>query len=147
MSEITPILVLDRTLRKQNIFMTFTRELSGLSTCKRLATGCLVCPEDYTSVLSIGYNGPASGIPNDSCTGARNDCGCVHAEANALIKLGFLQERGILMTTRAPCAHCAGLIVNSKKIGVVIFSETKVSSERGLDILRQGNVGHMQCHF
>ena len=82
--------------RKAKVFEAFLQSLKGLSTCKRKKCACIICDRDFMRVYSIGYNGPPSGIDNDSCTDEPKQCGCVHAEANALIKLGEVQEAYIL---------------------------------------------------
>ena len=141
---------MNREALKLEKFMNFTRLLASLSVCKRLSVGCVICPPDFTSVLAIGYNGPAAGLDNDSCTGIKDSCICVHAEANALIKLGSVQSLAILITTRVPCYHCAGLIVNSKKIKEVRFAEQRSQrseTEQGLCILRGAYIRAIQCDF
>jgi deoxycytidylate deaminase len=125
---------------KLQTFMRFTHEIALLSTCKRAQCGCTVFTSDMGHVLSIGYNGPAAGLDNDSCSEQPKQCGCAHAEANALVKLNS-QVRGdlIMHTTTAPCPYCAPLIVNSRAIRVVIYSRG-YSDNIGLLIIKNAGL-------
>jgi dCMP deaminase len=87
-------------------------KVAGLSTCKRLRVGAIIVDHKFTKVLSIGYNGQPAGRHNNDCTGV-TPCGCVHAEANALIKLQQRTECMFLIATHTPCGHCEGLIINT----------------------------------
>lgn len=110
----------DRYQQKCEVFMAVAVAISTLSTCKRKACGSLLVTPDFSQIIAIGYNGPASGEPNDSCTGDK-PCGCFHAEANCLIKPRDARDDLVLFVTRAPCRECAGLIINSKSIRRVFY--------------------------
>jgi dCMP deaminase len=94
--------------------------------------------------LTVGYNGRAVGEDNSSCDETPGNCGCVHAEANALLKLRA--ETCMLYTmyvTHSPCWHCAGLIINSQKIDRVYYHEEFRDSkgiarlkDAGIEVLR-----------
>lgn len=71
-------------------------------------------------MLSVGYNGPAAGLDNDSCTNEVGNCGCAHAEINALVKLRS-NTPAILYSTVQPCFNCANAIINAGSIIGVIF--------------------------
>jgi deoxycytidylate deaminase len=96
-------------------------------------------PDDMTEVLAIGYNGPPSGVPNESCRAEEGACGCIHAEANALVKLRARARRITLITGVAPCEHCAGLILNSKRVAAVVFDGFYRDS-RGINLLSSRGV-------
>lgn len=93
---------------KLTVMANFVEDLAGLAHCKRRKVGAITFDPWIRSVASIGYNGPARQEPNDRCTGV-DGCGCLHAEANALIK----GHGEVMMITLAPCEHCAGLIINA----------------------------------
>ena len=93
--------------------LDFCKSLSKLSTCRRLQVAAIIVDHRFTRVLSIGYNGWPVGAPNDACLGVAGSCGCVHAEANALIKLQYRTPHMFMITTHSPCLHCAGLILNA----------------------------------
>lgn len=127
-----------RDFEKLCAFWKFAVGLSDLSTCGRRAVGCVVTDPGLTSVLAVGYNGPPSRSPNDGCRRTEGTCGCVHAEANALVKLKD-GERLVMLTTTCPCEHCAGLIVNSGKIGMVVYGDAYRDSS-GLNVLQAAGV-------
>jgi len=131
-----------RSEQKTEVFKQFLLGLKSLGTCKREQCACIVCDSQLTRVFSIGYNGPPADIDNDACTEEPKQCGCVHAEANALIKLGHIREAYMYCTT-APCIHCAGLIINSKKIKFVYWIHTYTDG-RGLMALQKAGILHDQ---
>ena len=114
----------DRYAKKLATMFDFARALAKLSTCKRACEGAIIFSGDCSRVYAIGYNGPPRGQENDACTGAEGACGCVHAEANAIVKANLSPSTPALMyCTRAPCAACAGLIVNSRVVYAVIYGQ------------------------
>lgn len=112
----------DRLARKIKTFMTFAMDLARLSSCKRLKVGAIVVPYDLSNVISVGYNGPPAGLSNESCIDVAGGCGCIHAEANAVLKMTGTGPR-LLLCTHSPCGQCAGLIVNSSVIRIVSYRE------------------------
>jgi dCMP deaminase len=129
----------DRKLLKLKAFIKFANQLGDLSTCKRRRVGAIIFPEDFTEVLAIGYNGPPSGIANNSCKDISARCGCVHAEANAIVKLQTHKENLVIYSTVTPCEHCAGLIINTKKIKYCLYS-VQYSNDEGLDKLLKAGI-------
>jgi dCMP deaminase len=126
----------DRDLIKVLKFVAMGKLLAPLSTCKRLQVASIIFPFDCSGVYAVGYNGPARGRPNDSCTGEEGCCTCVHAEVNAIAKILPIQPKpSILYTTHRPCLTCAGLILNCKAIKVIVFSKIYGTSE-GIDLIR-----------
>lgn len=127
----------DRLLQKIETFICLSERLAKLSTCKRAQVGAIVVPRDFSKILSIGYNGPAAKIENDSCENEEGACGCIHAEANSIIKLHKNDERCCrMLCTTSPCVTCAGLIINSGAISHVLYRNT-YRDERGINILRK----------
>ena len=133
---------MNRKLLRLNKFAQFARDLGQLSTCKRDKVGVIIFPNDFTSVLAIGYNGPAKNLDNDSCTGV-TPCNCAHAEVNALLKLVKSDSKIIMFTTRAPCRQCANYIINSRLITGVIFDEHYRNLD-GYEVLTCSNILIMQ---
>lgn len=66
------------------------------------------------------------------------DCGCIHAEANALIKAPFHQGPLVMYTTLSPCRDCAKLIINSA-VTRVFYSEL-YRDPAGILLLEQGGI-------
>ncbi len=112
-----------RLKQKLHVFWEFTEKLASLSCCRRLTVGCVVIPQDLSTILSIGYNGPPAGMSNDACRGQEGDCGCIHAEANALVKLKTRESGLVLLTSASPCEQCAGLILNSNRIAAIVYGQ------------------------
>ena len=132
---------MERYVLKLRTFISMGNELAKLSVCKRKQVAAIVFPVDCSRVYAIGYNGPPHGEPNDACTNVEGDCGCVHAEANAIAKFNSEAAKlSILYTTCRPCVHCAGLILNCDKIAGLIWGE-EYRKPRGIyRIIRSGRI-------
>lgn len=113
------------------------------STCKRVQQACIITDRDFDNIVAIGYNGVGSGEDNDSCTREEGNCGCVHAEMNAIAKLNSSHTYNVLMCITSPCKLCARLIVNSKRIGKVIYLN-KYRDTQGIDILKDCGISVVQ---
>ena len=121
------------------MFLQVAEVVATRSTCDRLHVGCIVTNREMTSVLSMGYNGNARGLPNGCSTDTPGNCGCdLHAEVNALIKAPYDERNLVMFCTHSPCRACAKAILNSK-VRSVIFAQFYRSNE-GLEILDQGHV-------
>lgn len=131
----------DRGTRPSKLALAvgFLQLLRSRSTCKRLKVAALVCDPDLRAIYAMGYNGPARGESNDSCRNEKGNCGCVHAEANALVKLRTDQGNLCLFSTTSPCELCAKLIVNCGQITRVIFLESYRDSV-GVKILKDAKI-------
>lgn len=95
------------------LMLEFARLTASRSTCRRNKVGAIITDLEMLSVLAYGYNGNARGLPNE-CDRPEDPggCGCIHAEANALIKAPGLTPK-LLFTSVAPCLACAKLAVNA----------------------------------
>lgn len=95
-----------------SLYLDLARGLSTRSTCKRLSVGCVIASLDGRRVYGVGYNGGAAGL-HDECTDAIGNCGCVHAEANAIANAETRRsDDKVILVTTSPCLLCAKLIVN-----------------------------------
>lgn len=123
-----------------HIWMNLARELSHRSTCRRNAVGSVVVSDDNARVLAIGYNGNYRGGPNDCDTDEVGNCGCIHGEANAVVKLGYetLTATRTMYCTVEPCVNCAKLIVNVAIQRVVYDREYR--NHDGLAVLTSAGV-------
>ena len=122
----------------EEVYMRMAEELAKRSTCARSQVGSVITTGDLTQVLGIGYNGNARGLPN-ACDGTEpGKCGCLHSEANALIKAGAQVEGKIMFVTMAPCVMCAKMIVNSNVRRV--YYRAAYRDPSGLDVLAQAGV-------
>jgi len=127
-----------RFFEKLEVFYEFADRLSDLSCCKRMKVGAIILPADFSEVLAIGYNGPPAGASNDACT-ELDPCGCIHAEANAIIKL---DSRGlsnlVMLCTHPPCWRCAGAIINKRSISRVLVWRDHEKCDGVMSLLQRG---------
>jgi dCMP deaminase len=127
------------------------------STCAKVKTATIICDEEK-NVISIGYNGVNAGREHcenywhrisegkpfleieDIMTrhrewSTKNE---IHAEMNAIIKLGKKSENLILYTILSPCINCAKLIVACKIKKV--FYKTIYDDFSGIEFLLANDV-------
>lgn len=120
--------------------MNIAHEMTAMSTCQRGQHACVLVSRDRR-ILATGYNGPASRLPN-RCH--RPDepgrCGCVHAEANAVVQ-PRLGDPHFAFITAAPCESCAQLLVNAG-VRYVVYATVTSQGHAGLDVLTQAGVGY-----
>ena len=127
----------------------------GLATARLWATrsadpkvqvgACIL--DRHHRVVGVGYNGRAAGEPNERESLAQGASGFIHAEVNALLAANWNGEGHTLYVTHEPCSVCARLIVNSRRVGRVVFSmpyRETVRVEAGLpsgaEILRSAGI-------
>jgi dCMP deaminase len=122
----------------EEVYMRMAEELAKRSTCARNQIGSVITTGDLTQVLGIGYNGNARGLPNSCDSSEPGRCGCLHSEANALIKAGAQVEGKLMFVTASPCVMCAKMIINSNVRRV--YYRTAYRDPAGVEVLRQGGV-------
>ncbi len=100
---------------KQMIHMATALIWAERATCKQpnRQIGCIITTPDLNRILSIGYNGPPTAMPNNSCRNIKGDCGCIHAEQNAIAMVDGTIPNKTMFITMNPCESCANLIVQS----------------------------------
>jgi dCMP deaminase len=118
--------------------MRMAEELAKRSTCLRNQVGTVITTGDLTQVLGIGYNGNARGLPNTCDSSEPGKCGCLHSEANALIKAGAATPGKFMFVTVSPCSMCAKMIVNSNVERV--YYRSAYRDPAGLQVLQSGGV-------
>ncbi len=122
----------------EELFMGWAVQLTTRSTCKRVGVACLIASEDLENIHSIGYNGTARGFPNDDCRNEVGNCGCVHAEPNAIAKVPIKDKRKVFFLTSEPCELCAKLVVNTGASKV--YYKPHIRPVGGAEILRRGGI-------
>ena len=122
----------------EEVFMRMAEELAKRSTCARSQVGSVITTGDLTQVLGIGFNGNARGLPNACDSPEPGRCGCIHSEANALIKAGAHVEGKIMFVTASPCVMCAKMIINSNVRRV--YYRAAYRDPAGVNVLREGGV-------
>ncbi len=120
------------------VYMRMAEELGKRSTCSRLQVGTVITDGELQHVVALGYNGNARGFPNTCDTAIPGACGCIHSEANALVKApGQLRDK-IVFVTDSPCVPCAKLMIQANVSYVFYRREYRDTS--GLDVLARGLV-------
>ncbi len=108
----------------QNIYMELAFLLASRSTCKRLQVGTVITSTDFRKVLSVGYNGNASGLANTCDREEPGNCGCLHSEENAVINCDSPRTvEKIVFVTHQPCVMCAKRLVNLGNIKQIYYSK------------------------
>lgn len=97
----------------EEIYIHLASVLAQRSTCKRLKVGTVITSTDYRKVLSIGYNGNATGLPNTCDRDEPGNCGCLHSEENAVINCDTPRSiQKYVFVTHLPCVQCAKRLIN-----------------------------------
>jgi len=112
-------------------FIKMARLASLRGSCARRKVGCILT-NDLNHVLATGYNGPPRNVDNcitRPCPGASmasgeglDQCIAVHAETNALLQCGNVEEIATAYCTASPCIHCTKLLMNTS-CNRIVFSE------------------------
>lgn len=91
---------------------------------------CLL--DGWHRVVGVGYNGRAAGEPNERESLDQGHSGFIHAEVNALLAANWNGDHHTLYVTHEPCATCARLIINSRRVTRVVFDAgyTETARER-----------------
>ena len=110
---------------KVKIFREFVENLTTLSKCTDRQVACLICDKDFQQIYSIGVNGGPKGSEDMECLCATDTkYSCIHAEANALIKLQANVPDKVMICSLAPCTQCASMIINEPGgFSMVLFLE------------------------
>jgi len=107
--------------------------------------GCVITTNNQRLVLSTGYNGPPKQLDNLACRGISGDCGCLHAEMNAIAMVDGTIPKKTLFVTMAPCEMCANLIAQSN-ISRVFYCED-YKNPKGLERLEQCGIIAIQLSY
>ena len=121
------------------IWMTMAETIALRSHHPTFKVGALIVTSDNTQVLSLGYNGNASGMSNVPQSEEPGCSGLLHAEINALLKLDYNNPKDkVMYLTLSPCENCAMAIINSG-INKVVYKE-KYRNEKGILLLKKSGV-------
>ena len=119
----------------EQVYMEFAFAIAERSTCSRLKVGTVITSVDYRKVLAIGYNGNATGLPNDCDSSEEGKCGCIHSEENAVINCDCPRDTGkIVFATHLPCLACAKRLINLGGVKQVYYGKPYRNTE-SLDVL------------
>lgn len=122
------------------IYMQLAHSLARRSTCKRLQVGAVIASADYRQILAVGYNGTAAGLDHDCRSHQPGNCGCLHAEDNAVVNCSALRDTTkIVYVTHLPCEMCAKRLVNLGGVSYLYYS-SPFRDDSGLEILTRSRI-------
>ena len=130
----------------ESIYARLAALMSERSTCERLHVGAVITSQDFRRVLSVGYNGNASKLPNTCDSTTVGACGCLHAEENAIINCCEPRDTlKIFFVTDSPCVLCAKRIVNLGGV-LCVYYLRPYRVTQGLEILHTVGIAtyHLQ---
>lgn len=124
-------------MSKEQYMMAVAELTASMSTCNRTKVGAVLTDTNMEQIW-VGYNGGPRGGANE-CRHPENpgSCGCVHAEANAVVKAPGGVEK-VAFLTMSPCVTCAVMLVNAH-VERVYFKDAYRDTE-GLEVLRESFV-------
>lgn len=146
-------------ISRDRMFTTICQVVAQRSTCLRSQVGAVIVKDNR--VVSMGYNGPVSGMPacnqpdplqevllrrgalkplGTECMGPNCTRSC-HAETNAIAfaaRAGVAVEGCTMYCTMSPCINCAKVIVNSGIKKLVYMEEYRDTT--GLDLLKSAGI-------
>ena len=123
---------------KDQLYSDLALRVSKESYCKRLQVGAII--EKEGNIISYGYNGTPSGMPNKCEEADTTLIYVLHAESNAITKAcksPISTEGATMYITHACCIECAKLIIQSGIKEVYYLQDYRDRS--GINLLR--NVG------
>jgi len=126
-------------MKYDKMYMTIAEAAANESKCPRTQVGCVTVLA--SGVIAPGFNGHASGGPNEWAYTEDGDPEVVHAELNSLgkcLEQGLSAKGATMYLTLSPCLHCAKLIVRAGIQRVVYKRKYRITE--GLDYLTKYNV-------
>lgn len=126
------------------IYMKLARLMAQRSTCVRRSVGTVITSADGRQVLSVGYNGNATGLPNTCDSDEVGACGCLHSEDNACLNNDsprYVEK--IIYVTTMPCKMCAKRFINLGNVKKVYYADA-YRNEEGLRLLEQVGIEIVQ---
>lgn len=126
-------------MKYDNMYMTMAEAAANESKCPRTKVGCVVVLE--SGIIAPGFNGHASGGPNEWAYTENGDPEVVHAELNALgkcLEQGLSAKGATIYLTHSPCPECAKLLVRARIKRVVYKDQYRITT--GIDYLTKYNV-------
>lgn len=127
------------TLKKLHLYLDLAERVARESYCKRLQVGAIIVKDG--NIISFGYNGTPSGMPNKCEESDVTFSYVLHAESNAITKAcksPISTEGASMYITHSCCLECAKLIIQSG-IKKVYFMH-KYRDESGIKLLQNCGV-------
>lgn len=122
---------------KEDFFMGVALLAAKRSSCKRLQVGAVITDSKMRNIQAYGYNGNYTGGPNTCDSDEPGNCGCLHAEINALLKPVRVGGE-IMFVTDSPCLTCSKAIINAGIKKVYYHNEYRL--KEGIKLLRKAGI-------
>jgi dCMP deaminase len=121
-------------LKKLELYLDLAKRVAEESYCKRLKVGAIIVKDG--NIISFGYNGTPTGMPNKCEEEDVTFSYVLHAESNAITKAcksPISTEGATMYITHSCCLECAKLIIQSgiKKVYFI----NKYRDEAGIKLL------------
>lgn len=113
----------EEIMKYDSMYMQIAERVAAESKCPRARVGCVILTE--SGMTALGFNGHASGGPNEWEFSADGNPEVVHAELNALGKMleqGVSAKGATVYVTLSPCLECGKLLVRAKVKRVVYLN-------------------------
>lgn len=126
-------------MKYDDAYMETAQAFAAKSKCPRSQVGCALVLE--SGVVAPGFNGHASGGPNEWAFSPVGNPEVVHAELNSLgkcLEQGLSTKGATMYVTLSPCLECSKLLVRAGVKRVVYRDEYRLTT--GIDYLRKYNV-------
>jgi dCMP deaminase len=126
-------------LKKLELYLDLAKRVAEESYCKRLKVGAIIVKDG--NIISFGYNGTPTGMPNKCEEQDVTFSYVLHAESNAITKAcksPISTEGATMYITHSCCLECAKLIIQSgiKKVYFI----NKYRDEAGIKLLQNCGV-------
>lgn len=121
-------------MKYDNMYMRLAQLVATESKCPRAKVGCIILAE--SGMLAPGFNGHASGGPNEWEFTTESNPEVIHAEMNSMGKMleqGVSAKGATVYVTLSPCLECGKLLVRAKVKRVVYLN--KYRKTEGIDYL------------
>tara|TARA_R110000868_G_scaffold330321_4_gene591297 strand:- start:693 stop:1118 length:426 start_codon:yes stop_codon:yes gene_type:complete len=132
------------SIDKLILYLDLAHRIAKESYCKRLQVGAVIVKDG--NIISFGYNGTPSGMPNKCEENDITFSYVLHAESNAITKAcksPISTEGATMYITHSCCLECAKLIIQSG-IKKVYYAEN-YRDRSGINLLR--NCGVTVSHY
>lgn len=121
-------------------WMEFAKTIAIRSYDPKLKVGAVIVSADNTTVLSLGYNGNAHGLPNERESQEVGKSGFIHAEQNAYYKLDFHNPKErVMYVLFSPCSVCAKGAIQCR-INRVVYDKPYMSDTSGIEIMKASGI-------
>jgi dCMP deaminase len=127
-----------KELNWHKFYIEVANKFASMSKDPRLQVGCVIVTQN--GILYPGINGLEKGGSNEVDSLEPGCSGCVHSEANALIRFNpSLHKECKLYISHFPCRICCRMIVNTQAISEVYY-EKEYRDLSGIEILQKAGI-------